>query len=287
MQSLEDILNNSGPAPVASNPEPRAELSEQPEPPETEENQEPQETAEPATGDGREADDPAAPPAAQVEEPLDKRIAAFQSKAEDEKRKRQDYEKQLQETKKALDEREAYIQQVQQWWSQQQQQHAEPEVDLYDPDQARGFISNQLRPITDQIFETRVLLSQEMYRSAHPDYDEMETIFADECDRDPSLRQQLVSHPVPAKFAFEQGKRIKLMRELSDPDAYRAKLREEIMAELQSQQQPQTQHTPPQVQTPAKPVPQPPKSLAGVPSASRNPVKHPWGGPTPLEQLLS
>jgi len=133
-----------------------------------------------------------------------------------------------------------------------------------------------------KLYETRVLLSQEMYRSAHPDYDEVEQIFTDQCEKDPSLRQRLLAHPVPAKFAYEEGKRLKLMHELSDPDAYRAKLREEIMAELQAQQSQQPSQVPP----PAKPVPQPPKSLAGVPSAARDPVKHPWKGPTPLEQLL-
>lgn len=276
MQSLEDLLDNSGPAPQATH-EPQAEATEQPAPPEPEEDNQPQEAAEPATGD-----DQAEPPSAPVEEPLDKRIVAFQRKAEDETRKRQDFERQFADLKKQAEEQAAYIRQVQQWWNQQQQQQEEPEVDLYDPREAQSFINSQIQP---QIYETRVLLSQEMYRSAHPDYDEMETIFADQCEKDPSLKQRLLAHPVPAKFAYEEGKRLKLMQELSDPDAYRAKLREEIMAELNNQQQQPPAAAQP-VQTQARPVPQPPKSLAGVPSAARNPVKHPWKGPTPLEQLL-
>lgn len=278
MQSLEDLLNSSGPAPQA-NPASQAAVIEQPAPPEPEAEDTLHEATEPATGEDEANASETAPPAAQVDEPLDKKISAFQRKAEDETRKRQDYEKQLQEARTALAERDAYIERVRQWQAQQQQLGEQPEIDLLDPQQAQHFIASQLQP---RLYETRVLLSQEMYRSAHTDYDEMEEIFAAQCDRDPSLKAKLLAHPVPAKFAYEEGKRLKLMQELSDPDAYRAKLREEIMAELQSQQPPASQP----VQTQAKPVPQPPKSLAGVPSASRDPIKHPWKGPTPLEQLL-
>lgn len=279
MQSLEDLLNGSGTA-AQANAAPQAEVTEQPAPPEPEAEEQSQEVAEPATGENGADASHAAPPAATVDEPLDKKIAAFQRKAEDETRKRQDYEKQLAEVRRQAEEQARYIQQVQEWYRNQQQQ--EPEVDLYDPQQAQQFFNNQLQPINRQIYETRVLLSQEMYRSAHPDYQEMEDIFAEAMNQDPSLRQKLEAHPVPAKFAYEEGKRLKLQQELSDPDAYRAKLRDEILAEIQSQQQPASQQAP----TQSRPVPQPPKSLAGVPSAARDPIKHPWKGPTPLEQLL-
>lgn len=282
MTSLEDLLNSGGSAAPKTNPEPQAAVIEQPAPPEPETETEAQAAPEPATGEP-EPSAPAAPPAAQVDEPLDKKVAAFQRKAEDETRKRQDYEKQLAESKRQIDEQAAYIRQVQEWVQAQQQAKEQPEIDLLDPQQAQSFIANQLQP---QLFETRVLLSQEMYRSAKPDYDEIELIFAEQCDRDPALKAKLLSHPVPAKFAYEEGKKIKLMQELSDPEAYKAKLREEILAELQAQK---GQQQPPasQVQTPRPTPPQPPTSLAGVPSASRDPVKHPWKGPTPLEQLLN
>src|SRR5690606_36272571 len=93
------------------------------------------------------------------------------------------------------------------------------------------------------LLEQKVVASQEAMRQWREDYDEHETIFAQEMQRlesagDHTLRRRLNAHPFPAKFAYEEGKRLKLQQELSDPDAYRAKLREEIMAELQSQQQP-------------------------------------------------
>ena len=279
MQSLEELLNGSGAAPKA-NSEPLAAESQQPAPPDEEIDPPAPEANATATGVTEETPSQAAPPAAPVDEPLDKKISAFQRKAEDETRKRQDYERKLADAEQAIKERDAYIERVRQ--SQAQQPAAQPEIDLLDPQQAQTFIANQLKP---QLYETRVLLSQEMYRAAKTDYDEMETIFADQCDKDPALSVALFNHPIPAKFAYEEGKKLKLMQEISDPDAYRAKMREEIMAELQAQQ---SQAAPAaQVPTMSKPVPQPPTSLAGVPSAARNVNKQPWKGPTPLDQLLN
>lgn len=301
MQSLEDLLNSSGPAQQA-NPEPQAAVIEQPAPPEPETEEPPQEaTPDPATGDDQGEQpptDPAAPPAASQDEPLDKKISAFQRKAEDETRKRQDYEKQLAEVRKQAEEQAAYIQRVQQYFAQQQQQqqgNEQDEVDLYEPQQLQQYVGNILQrersTMTEQMVTDKIVASQEIIKSLpqYEGYDEMETVFADEMKRreaagDHSLRQRLNSHPFPAKFAFEEGKRLKLQQEMADPDAYRAKLeaelREKILAE---QQQPPAS----QPQTQAKLVPQPPKSLAGVPSASRDPIKHPWKGPTPLDQLLN
>ncbi len=280
MKSFEDILNGNEPAPE-THTEPQAEEPAPAAPTPSEAETPPEKEAELVTGEEEAPASEAAPPAAEVNETLDKKVSAFQRKAEDETRKRQDYEKQLEDARRELQQRDAYIQEVMEWQA-QQKQHEQPEIDLLDPSQQQAFIQNQVQP---QIFETRVLLSQELYRNRHPDYDEMEEVFSQECDRDPSLRQKLLSHPVPAKLAYEEGKRLKLMREMADPDAYKAKIREELMAELAANQQ-QQQPAPQPVQTPAKPVPQPPKSLAGVPSAPRDAVKHPWKGPTPLKNLL-
>ena len=296
MQSLEDLLNSSGAAPQA-NPEPQAGVTEQPAPPEPETEEPSQEAAEPATGDDQEPpaqDDQAAPPAASQDEPLDKKISAFQRKAEDETRKRQDYEKQLADVRKQADEQARYIQQVQQYFAQQQQGNEQDEVDLYEPQQLQKYVGSILErersAMSEQILQQKVVASQEILRSQHEDYDEHETIFADEMKRleasgDESLRKRLNAHPFPAKFAYEEGKRLKLQQEMADPDAYKAKLeaelREKILAE-QHQANPASQ-APAQ----ARPVPQPPKSLAGVPSSARDPIKHPWKGPTPLDQLLN
>jgi hypothetical protein len=297
MQSLEDLLNSSGPA---QHPEPQAAITEQPAPPEPE-TEDPVQAAtpDPVTGDDQGEQpptDPAAPPAASQDETLDKKISAFQRKAEDETRKRQDYEKQLAEVRRQNEEQARYIEQVRQHFAQQQQQQGneQDEVDLYEPQQLQQYVGNILQrersTMTEQMVTDKIVASQEIIKSLpqYEGYDEMETVFADEMKRreaagDHSLRQRLNSHPFPAKFAFEEGKRLKLQQEMADPDAYRAKLEAELREKILAEQQQPASQAP----TQAKPVPQPPKSLAGVPSASRDPIKHPWKGPTPLEQLLN
>lgn len=281
--SLEDILNGSGPAKHA-NPEPQAAEIIQPAPPEPEEDTASQEAIQAATGDTELGAPSAAPPAARQEEPLDKRISAFQQKAEDETRKRQDYERKLQEAEKAIQERDAYIARVRQWEA--QQAAAKPEVDVYDPEQltqyVQGLVAQERQALQENLLVQKVVTSQELMRSRHEDYDELEGIFAEEMAKDPSLQRKMWADPFPARFAYDHAKRAKAMREIGDdPASYKQRVIDEYLAAQGAQP------AAPPVQTQAKPVPQPPKSLAGVPSAARNVNKQSWKGPTPLDQLLS
>jgi hypothetical protein len=100
-----------------------------------------------------------------------------------------------------------------------------------------------------QLFETRVLLSQDMLRAAKPDYDEAERAFATVAARDPNLAEQLYRHPNPARFAYDVGKRILAFERMgADPDSFEKRVRDEerakVLAELkagrgQGQQPPQ------------------------------------------------
>jgi len=275
--SLEDILNNSVTPKATTAPAPE---QEQPAPPEPEADLPSQEAA--PTGE-QEPTPSAAPPAAPVEEPLDKKISAFQRKAEDETRKRQDYERKLQQAEAAIAERDRYIEAERQRLQQLAAQRQD-EIDLYDPNQAKHYV-NQI--VAENLLVQKVITSQELMRDRHEDYDEVEAIFAEEMERDPSLQQKMWADPMPAKFAYTQGKKFKAMREIGDdPAAFKERIKQELLAEIQGQQ-PAAPAAAPPVQTLARPVPQPPKTLAGVPSASRDPVKHPWKGPTPLDQLLN
>jgi hypothetical protein len=124
------------------------------------------------------------------------------------------------------------------------------------------------------IFETRCVLSEQLMRSSHPDYDEVEAVFVEEAKRNPQLREHLIRHPNPAKLAYEWGKRIKTMREIGeDPEAYiEARVQERLKAVQGS--------------APSSPRPKaapPPQSLAGVPSSSTR--ERPDDGFVPLNEL--
>lgn len=100
-------------------------------------------------------------------------------------------------------------------------------------------------------FRLRCDMSQEMMRQAHPDYDEVESLFVEAAEINPALAVQLANHPFPARFAYQQG----------------SHLRDLLMAEA------------PQRQTAL------PESLAEAPSASPRQAAQ-WSGPKPLKQIL-
>jgi hypothetical protein len=183
---------------------------------------------------------------------------------EDERRKRQELEKRLQELEQRAQPR------------QQSQPQQQPQPQFPDPlDDPQGYARYMQQELQRSQFETRAMVSQEMMRAQHKDYDEVEAIFVEAARSNPMLLQEMISHPVPGKYAYEQGRKIKLMQEISDPDAYRARLREEILAELNGTQ----------AQQPVAPAP---KSLAGATSApvKQSSRKSQYDGPADLSELL-
>lgn len=152
---------------------------------------------------------------------------------EDERRKRQELERQIAElTGKSTQQTQQPQQQPQPSQQRQFPQRPDPWTD---PEGAAAYDQMMFQ---HQLFETRVITSKELMRTVKPDFDEMEKIFIEAASADPWLEQQLVQHPMPAKFAYEQGRKLKLMREIGDdPAAYEQRLREKWEAERAGQQQ--------------------------------------------------
>jgi hypothetical protein len=212
------------------------------------EQQPPEGQAEAETGDKEQDAAPPAVPPVKDEGPHVPRKAL-----EDERRKRQELERQIADlTSKAAP--PTAQPQTQQPVQQQPRQMPKRPDPWTDPEGAAAYDQMMLQ---HQLFETRVVTSQELMKATKPDFDEINRIFIEAASSDPYLEQQLVQHPLPAKFAYEQGKRIKLMREIGDdPDAYEKRLREKWEAERADQQQPQPQPV----------APAAPKSLASTAS---------------------
>ena len=233
----------------------------------------------------------AGPPPAD-EEPSDVHGLRAALRAERQKRqesgtKLTDYEKRLAAREKELAERDAKVKEYEATVARfqqppqvaQPQQQYQPQIPdpLLDPEGAFRF---QEQAREREMFHLRTEISQEMFRSQRPDYDEVEKIFIDEAKKNPYLIEQLRKAPMPARFAYEEGQRAKLRREIGDdPAAYRAKLRKELEDELLSK----TDVANPKTQTT---VQAPPTSLAGVTSATPRDTRKVWNGPTPLEDIL-
>jgi hypothetical protein len=189
----------------------------------------------------------------------------------DERRKRQDAEKR---TKELEDEIAKLRTQPQQQQQQPQQQRPDP---YSDPDGAAAWDRAQA---DERDFELRCELTRDTWMDLKSDYEQKEAAFLEEVDKNPALRLSLRQSSNPAKFAYEQGSKLLLQREIGDDaSAYRERIREEVRAEIEAEAQ---QQTTPQ----AKPKPRVPQSLAKETSAPVASKDESWDGPTPLDKVL-
>lgn len=140
----------------------------------------------------------------------------------DERKKRQALEAELEQLRKA------------------QQQPEAKKPDLFeDPEAWQRNLSDQF---SHQVLETRISMSREMFAAMKDDYEEAEAAFIDYAKQYPELITQMTQAAVPAKFAYEQGKKVLAFNEFQkfDAETVRAKIREEerakVVAELQQQQ---------------------------------------------------
>jgi hypothetical protein len=110
---------------------------------------------------------------------------------------------------------------------QQQPQPKRPDV-WTDPEGALAYDRQQLEAKQKfDIFETRLEFSEELM-SAKPDYEQMKAIFLEAANANPALAQQMVSHRMPAKFVYEEGKRLAAYKEVgTDLEGYRKRIEDE------------------------------------------------------------
>ena len=194
-------------------------------------------TAEPVQSEDTGVTPAAAPPAVATEQAPPSGYAPLAA-VQDERRKRQ--------------EAEARLKQYEQQLAQRREQAPPP--DWYaEPEKAAQAMQQQVQ---FQITQTKVALSQDWAREQYQDYDAMEQVFTEAAQQQPHLWQQLYQHPNPAKFAYQQAKKLHAMKEIGDdPEAYRQR----IIADYQASQ---GQSQPPPQQPRATPRPQLPTSLA-------------------------
>lgn len=80
-------------------------------------------------------------------------------------------------------------------------------------------------------------MSEMMMRQANPDFDEIKDTFLTLAKENPALAQQALADPHPWNKAYHIAKNHKTMADLgaTDLDSLKAKIREELMAEMQAQ----------------------------------------------------
>lgn len=203
-ESLDDLLNGD----EAQVTEPEAEGEQEQAEAEPEQSEE---AEQPETDKADEAED-------STPESKEKDKAEEWTKAAvlDERRKRQELERKLAEFEKSKEEKPA-------------------RPDLFaDPDGALGHIEKSLREEMQQnLSNTRLEISQELMRTVHEDYDELETEFVDMAKDNPVLLKELNESSNPARFAYETAKKAREAAELKDVDKIRARIEAEIRAEIE------------------------------------------------------
>lgn len=149
--------------------------------------------------------------------------------------------KRAQEAERRMAELQGQLQAFQQMAHQQQRppqpQEQEQAPDWFaSPEQAAQAMQSRFE---QQMFQTRVALSEQLLKQQHPDYDAVSALFAEQARADPNLLQQLYQHPAPAQFAYQVGRQIQHMQKIgNDPESYEKRVREEerqkVLAELKA-----------------------------------------------------
>lgn len=162
---------------------------------------------------------------------------------------------------------------------------AQPPDDVKDEDfidtpveATRKIVGRQAQHFETQVRNIKYDIAEDMTRTMHTDYDQVrETFVTRAAAGDPAavaIAQQMDAQPNPARFMYEQTKRLAAVEAVGDPQAYEARIRAEerarVMAELG--------------QGPAKK--EVPRSLNSEPSATTPASGQPFE-PTPLSNLVT
>lgn len=142
-----------------------------------------------------------------------------------------------------------------------------------------------LERVQQEMVTQRFNMSEQIARTQYKDaadLEDMVMLCANEAAKNPALQAQLAASAHPWDFAYKEGKRLKLMQDMGDnPDDFKAKIRAEILAELQGNGQ-AAAPAPVAAAPSATPLPQ---SLASARSSAARAAPT-FTGPTPIGSLF-
>lgn len=147
-------------------------------------------------------------------------IAAFKAKAQDEKRKRQEWEQRARTLEEQLS----------------QPKEETSEDDFWDnPKEAVSKTLQSEIGKVEQAFNTKLWgMSERLAKKTYTDFDEVMDYFADEiAPQSPHLVEQARQDPDPYDFIYRTAKAQKELAEVGDINALKAKIRAEVVAEME------------------------------------------------------
>lgn len=147
-----------------------------------------------------------------------------------ERDKRQERERELQERDRRIAEYERQLQELRNG-AQPQQQAQRVEI-WEDPD---AYINQRLSVVEQQQIARMHAALAEQARAVYPDYDEMFSVVLEHAKTNPAVEQQVLSAPNPALAAYKLGKQLRELKQMEDPEAYRAKIEAEVRAKVEAE----------------------------------------------------
>lgn len=157
----------------------------------------------------------------------------------------------------------------------QQPQAAPPSI-WEDDEGALAYVKNEAvtQAVQQATLNAKLDMSEMMVRQSNADFEEVKAEFLALAQDNPVLVQQALADPHPWNKAYQIAKNARTMRDLgaTDLDTLKAKMREELLAEMQAQ------------------VPAAPAGLPPTLSTQRNVGQRTgpaWSGPRSLDELLS
>lgn len=195
----------------------------------------------------------------------------------DERSKRQDWKDRAARAETLAEQRRQQLEQLQkEREAAARPQQAEPQFQFADPQREPALYAAQ------QAQNAVYNVSEMMARRQHGDevVDKAVEEFIGLARNDPMLWHKMQQQRDPFEFVRREVERQKLLREIEDPEQYKAKLRAEWEAERATQM-------PPAVATPSNmPPPNMPPSLAGVRSVAGRAAQA-WTGPPSDQQIAA
>jgi hypothetical protein len=179
----------------------------------------------------------------------------LQSAMIEERRKRQELERKLQEL-------------------QQQPPQGEAKTFWDDPENA---LQSVLGQVSKAVTTTKMDTAEMIARSRYQDFDQKIDIFADILQNTPGLREQWMSAPDPAEFAYRTGDNFLKLQQAGNIDNMKANLEKEIRIKIEAEMKAKQEAE--KAQRDAIPG-----SLSNVQSAPS--PKAVWGGPPSLDNIL-
>lgn len=132
--------------------------------------------------------------------------------------------------------------------------------------------------IRGEITAARLHTSEMIARKSHPDFGEKAAIFGELLRTAPGLYEQWMKEIDPAEFAYQTGKNHMEIRDAGNIDQLRAKIEKETRLKLEQELKEKAEAL-------AKEKAAIPPSLGDAAGKAANKVV--WGGPTPMDQILS